>query len=272
MKQLIKSILYKTYPIFKSKPDLLIIGAQRSGVTSLYKYLIQHPQTLVTWNWRETYYFDVDENYNKGIGWYLRHFPWKLQKGNKLTFEAPPSYLYHSYIPERIQHDLGNIKMISILRNPADRAYSAWQMFHSYSSNSLSHLRERADERSFAEAIEQELNPESNQAKYPYDYVERGKYVYQLKNYYQYFDRDNILVLNFEDFCDNLGSVLNQVTDFLGIEKYSPEMIKELQQQKYAVAKYIKSPGDEEVIERLKNYFVPTNEELYNLLGCRYNW
>ena len=80
------------------------------------------------------------------------------------------------------------------------------------------------------------------------------------------------MVLNFEDFRDNLGSVLNRVTDFLGIEKFSPETVKQLQQQKYAVAKYIRSPGDEEVIDRLKNYFVPTNEELYNLLGDRYHW
>ncbi|MEQ8464899.1 MAG: sulfotransferase domain-containing protein [Coleofasciculus sp. E1-EBD-02] len=108
------------------------------------------------------YNFDNPENYSKGFGWYLGHFPSKLRKGNKLTFEDSPSYLYYEHIPQLIKQDLGNIKMIAILRNPVDRAYSAWQMYHSYSNLPLKHLRDRADTRAFTEAIDQEFNPESN--------------------------------------------------------------------------------------------------------------
>lgn len=275
VKQLVKEVIYSTYPILKSKPDFLIIGAQRSGVTSLYRYLAQHPQALITWTWRETYYFDVHENYNKGIGWYLKHFPSKLRKGNKLTFEAAPSYLYHQYIPQRIQQDLGNIKMIAILRNPADRAYSAWQMFQNYSTNPDPYLRGIADDRTFTEAIAQELEllkSDSTPPKYPYDYIDKGKYANHLKNYYQYCDTQNILVVNFEQFRDNLTVVLDKVCDFLEIEPFSSEQIKQFQNQKYATANYVKNIGDEDVLEKLKTYFIPENQKLYELLNVRFDW
>ncbi|WP_413167273.1 sulfotransferase domain-containing protein [Capilliphycus salinus ALCB114379] len=272
VKKRVKEVIYSTYPIWKSKPDFIIIGAQRSGVTSLYRYLAQHPESLITWTWRETYYFDVHENYNKGLGWYLKHFPSKLRKGKKLTFEAAPSYLYPQYIPPRIQQDLGNIKMIAILRNPADRAYSAWQMFQEYSKNPDPYLRGIADQRTFAEAIAQELDPNSTPPKYPYQYIEKGKYANYLKNYYQYFDKQNILVVNFEQFRDRLSEVLENVCNFLEIQPFSTEQIKQLKTQKYAAANYVINPGDPEIIEQLKAYFSPENQKLYELLNVHFDW
>ncbi|EDX72001.1 Sulfotransferase domain superfamily [Coleofasciculus chthonoplastes PCC 7420] len=272
IKQAIKKVVYPIYPIIKSQPDFLVIGVQRAATTSLYRYLIQHPQILVTHKSRETYYFDNPGNHRKGFGWYVGHFPSKLRKGDKLTFEDSPSYLYYKHIPKLIKQDLGNIKMIAILRNPVDRAYSAWQMYHSYSSLPLKHLRERADQRTFAQAIEQEFNPELPLPKYPYNYLDRGKYGQQLENYYTYFDKNNILVLNFEQLSNDLGSALQQICDFLNIEPFPDEKIKQFQNEKYAAAKYVRSSGDEQVLERLKNYFVPFNEKLYELLGTRYTW
>lgn len=272
IKQSIKKIVYPIYPIIKSRPDFLIIGVQRAATTSLYHYLTSHPQIVVTHKWRETYYFDNPENYRKGFGWYIGHFPAKLRKGNKLTFEASPSYMYHKHIPELIKQDLGNIKMIAIVRNPVDRAYSAWQMYHSYSSLPHKHLRDRADERTFAEAIAQEFNPESNTAKYPYNYIDRGKYAQQIENYYNYFGKDNILILNFEQFCHNLGAALNRVCDLLNIDYFSPNKINEFQNQKYAIANYVTSSNHAQILEQLKDYFVPFNKQLYNLLGTDYDW
>jgi DNA-binding transcriptional MerR regulator len=272
IKQSIKKIVYPLYPVIKSKPDFLVIGVQRSATTSLYHYLTQHPQIVVTHKWRETYYFDNPENYSKGFGWYLGHFPSKLRKGNKLTFEDSPSYLYYEHIPQLIKQDLGNIKMIAILRNPVDRAYSAWQMYHSYAGLPLKHLRDRADTRAFAEAINQEFNPESNTANYPYNYIDRGKYIQQLENYYNYFDPNNILVLNFEQFCQDIGLSLASICDFLNIEHFPQSMIQQFQNQKYAAAQYESSPGAQHVLARLQEYFVPFNEKLYQRLGTRYNW
>ncbi|MEQ9370565.1 MAG: sulfotransferase domain-containing protein [Coleofasciculus chthonoplastes F3-SA18-01] len=271
IKKLIKEAVY---PIIKSPPDFLIIGAQKAGTTSLYRYLAQHPQVLENNTWKEIRYFDLPENYSQGLGWYLGHFPSKFRKGNKLTCDASPSYLYFPQIPKQIKQNLGNIKMIAVLREPVSRAYSAWQMYHSFSDNPNDKLKAIADERSFAEAIEQELNPESNTAKYPYDYIDRGKYVEQLENYYNYFDRDNILVLNIEQFRKNFGTVLDCVCDFLNIEKFSQNEIDNLNNQKHNSGKYksSKTTEDQEKMEFLRSYFAPFNERLYTLLGTRYNW
>jgi hypothetical protein len=271
IKPLVKKVIY---PIIKSRPDFLIIGAQKAGTTSLYRYLSQHPQILENNTWKEIRYFDLPENYGQGLGWYLGHFPYKFQKGNKLTCDASPSYLYFPQIPKLIRQDLRTIKMIAVLREPVSRAYSAWQMYHSFSDNPNENLKAIADKRSFAEAIEQELSPESNIAKYPYDYIDRGKYVEQLENYYNYFDRDNILVLNIEQFRKDLGTVLGCVCDFLNIERFSKNEIDNLNNQKHNTGKYkfSKTPEDKEKIEFLKSYFTPFNERLYTLLGTHYNW
>jgi hypothetical protein len=271
IKKLIKSGIY---PIFKSQPDFLIIGAQKAGTTALYRYLSQHPQILQNNTWKEIHYFDKSENYAKGFGWYLGHFPSKFKKKRKLTCDATPSYLYFQYVPKLIKQDLGNIQMIAVLRDPVARAYSSWQMHHSFVNNSNEHLKAIADQRSFATAIEQELNPEFNPAKYPYNYIDRGKYVEQLENYYNYFDRESILILNIEQFCDNLESVLNRVCDFLKIENFHQDKIYDFYNQKHNVGKYkySKNPDNEATIELLKAYFEPFNEKLYALLGNRYNW
>lgn len=273
MKQLIKQSLYAVNPVIKSSPDFLIIGVQRAGTTSLYHYLCQHPQIVVTHRHRETYYFDHCENYRQGLGWYLKHFPSKFHKGNNLTFEASPSYLFYSQVPELIYKDLGNqIKMIVSLRNPVTRAYSAWQMYHSYANLPLKHLKERADTRTFVEAMTQELNPETNTASYPYNYLERGKYVNQLENYFRYFSRESFLILNFEQSFTNLEATLKQVCEFLNIPSFSPLDLEKFKQEKQGSANYIKSPEDEPILNQLQEYFAPYNEKLYQLLGRQFNW
>lgn len=268
IKALIKQELY---PLIKSRPDFLIIGAQKAGTTSLYHYLTQHPQIIGNKGWKEIRYFDLPENHSKGFAWYLGNFPSKFEKGNRLTFDASPSYLYFPHIPQLIKQELGDIKMIAILRDPVDRAYSAWQMYHSFFDNAHDHLRATADGRTFTEAVEDELAGKT--ASYPYDYVNRGKYAQQLHNYYQYFDRNHLLVLNSSQMKKDLLFVLQTVSNFLGIPPFSQELLQKLQQEKFNVGKYqAKSAEDIQTIEWLKNYFTPFNQELYQLLGENYNW
>lgn len=273
IKRLIKDL---AYPVIKSRPDFLVIGAQKAGTTSLYHYLKEHPQIFGNIGFKEVRYFDRSEHYDLGFSWYLGNFPSKLRKRNQLTCDASPNYLYYEFVPERIKKDLGTIKMIAILREPVSRAYSAWQMFHNFSDVDNDHLRRFYDKRSFAEAIEEEFTPDFAHTQYPfrYDYVGRGKYVHQLEHYYKYFEPDNILVLNVDEFRTNIDRVLNRVCDFLNIAPFDPETIQELKQKKHNVGnyKFDKTPADEEKLNFLKEYYVPFNEKLYELLGERYNW
>ncbi|WP_373479523.1 sulfotransferase domain-containing protein [Geminocystis sp.] len=269
LKKTIKNIIY---PLIKSPPNFLIIGTQKGGTTSLARYLEEHPQIIPNNSWKEVRYYDVSENYNKGWGWYLGNFAFKWQTKDLLTFDATPNYLYFSNIPELIKKDFPQIKMIVLLRNPVDRAYSGWQMYHSFGNNSYQMLKDITDYRSFSEAIKEELNPALNTAKYPYNYINRGKYVQQLENYYRYFDKDNLLILDFEMLKNNLDLLLNQVCDFLEIEKFSSSQLNKLKEEKHNVGKYQKTDEDKETIEFLIEYFKPFNEKLYELLNYSYNW
>ncbi len=270
VKQTIKQIVMPLMPLVKAKPDFLVIGVQRSATTSLYQYLIQHPQILVSHPNRETYYFNIPENHQKGYGWYLKHFPNKLKKGDRLTFECSPSYLWSPEVPQRICEDLGPIKLVVILRNPVDRAYSAWQMYHSYQQ--LPHLQDRADQRTFAQAIAEELGESPYTNNYPYGYLSRGHYAQQLENYYRYFKPSQILVLEFSDLIKNLARNLNQLCDFLTIDPFNDAKLTKLSQQKFASASYLQTPENPDTLEKLNAYFLPINQSLYSLLGQSYDW
>ena len=272
MKKLIKDLIY---PLIKSPPDFLIIGAQKSGTTSLYNYLVQHPQIIGNKTWKEVRYYDVPENYNQGWSWYLGCFPSKIEKGSRLTFDVSPSYLYFPQIPQRIKNDLGQIKMIAILRDPVDRAYSAWRMYHSFAKNPdvAENNKKIADHRTFSEAIDQELKDKCEQYIYPYDYINRGKYAEQLTNYYQYFDKKNLLILTFEALKNNKRTLLNEICNFLEIEPFSETVLEELEQKSYNVGKRLEvTPEHQEVLDKLKDYFLPFNEKLYELLNVSYHW
>ncbi|NEP57124.1 MAG: sulfotransferase domain-containing protein [Symploca sp. SIO2G7] len=270
VKDLIKQVVY---PIFKSRPDFLIVGAQKAGTTGLYRYLEQHHQLLQNKSWKEVHYFDDVKNYEKGLIWYLGHFPYKVEKKNRLVFEATPEYLFYNHIPQLIKQDLGEMKIMIILRHPADRAYSAWKMYNSFQNNPHEHLRAIYDDRTFAEAISQEMNNKSDIDNEPYHYLGRGKYIYQIENYLKYFAKDSILVLDFNDFKKNIKSMLDNVCDFLEIERFSQEKIDAFETQKYNVGnKQEKTTSDKATLESLKEYFIPYNKKLYELLDYRFEW
>ena len=111
---------------FHLLPDYLIIGAQKCGTGSLYRYLNQHPR-IKSGITKEVRFFD--KYYNRGINWYRVFFPFKDLLGRKyLTGDATPRYLDHPHAPKRVKEIIPNVKFIVLLRNPIDRAYSMYNM------------------------------------------------------------------------------------------------------------------------------------------------
>ena len=114
-----------------SLPDFIIIGAQKSGTTSLYSYLSQHPQLLPSIH-KAVHFFDggLDEsadNFEKGEAWYRAHFQLRMH-AHERTFEASPLYIFNPLAPKRIYDLVSEAKIIAVLRNPTERAIS--QYFH----------------------------------------------------------------------------------------------------------------------------------------------
>jgi len=252
-------------------PGLIIIGAQKAGTTSLFYYLSQHPQLIPSIK-KEIHYFDggLDPNsddFLRGEAWYKAHFPQKNEiRASDLTFEATPSYLFHPEVPKRIYDLLPNVKMIALLRNPTERAIS--QYFHDIRKN-----REflpiidalRAEEERLKLIIENK--DFKNPAFFRFSYKLRGHYYDQLIRYLEYFDSNNLLILNSEHFFNDTINALMKIFEFLDIKTNLDEVDL---QPKHVSKNKIKV--DEEVYKYLNDYFLTHNKKLYDLVGENYNW
>lgn len=253
------------------KPNFIIIGAQKCGTTSLYKYLTKHPQILPAKR-KEVHFFDL--NFDKGMKWYYSHFP-KTEVENTITGEASPYYIFHPHVPQRISQSLPDIKLIVLLRNPIDRAVS-----HYYHNRQFRKLREPL---SFEQAIEQEssrIEPEINQImadenykslphRY-YSYLSRGIYIEQLVRWMNCFPRKSFLILKSEELSENPGKIMKQVCDFLGVSSI-PSKSQEEVYKKYNVRQQ-KNDIIPELPMMITEYFQPYNQRLEEYLGQNFNW
>ncbi len=256
---------------YRSKPDFIILGAMKSGTTSLFYYLSQHPQIVPSMA-KEVHYFDGGrlggtDDYQKGTQFYTSHFPYaSVLKSGKLTFEATPSYIFHPLVPGRIHETLADVKMIVLLRNPTQRAISHY--FHK--------KRTGVETLPMMEAFQQEekrLEPILNSKDYfnkdlrDFSYKMRGLYADQLERYFQIFPREQLLILSSEDFFSNTQGCLNRIYDYIGVKNNI--QIEDLSPKFVAKNKETVSP---EIIAYLNDYFRPKNQALYKLLGIDFGW
>ena len=176
-------------------PNFMIGGVQKGGTTWMYRTLKRHPQIFLS-ELKELDFFWRESLYAKGLDWYAEHF--QDAGGAKAMGEVTPTYLYSEAAPERIAKALPGVKLIFSLRNPVDRAYSAYR-----------HNRRRlAESLPFEEAIRQE----------GIGYIPRGFYYQQLKRYHQYFPKENILILIYEEFSKDPVAGFKQCFQFLGVD------------------------------------------------------
>ena len=254
-------------------PDFLIIGAQRSGTTSLYNYLTAHP-SIGHSLWKEVHYFDV--NFQKGLSWYKAHFPtkvWRWYRNKRganpyLVGESSPYYLFHPHAAKRAYALVPDARLIALLRDPVERAYSHY----------LYEVRKEREKRPFEQAIRDEkeiVSDETNKIltdgnhissiHQRFSYLSRGEYEGQLKRWNNFFPRDKILVLSSEDLFRDPRQAMITVFRFLGL---SPKMPLEF--ERFGSSK--KLPMSDEARGFLREYFRSHNERLYNYLGRHLGW
>ncbi|QTA90752.1 sulfotransferase domain-containing protein [Desulfonema magnum] len=231
-------------------PNFILIGAQKSGTTSLYSYLIQHPRITPGYK-KEVHFFDNPGHFRKGMPWYRAHFPAAFtQPGSFVTGEATPSYLCHPQVPERMYEAVPGVKLIVLLRNPVDRAYS--QYHH--------RIRHGTETLPFELALKKEEHRFSS-------YLARGMYADQLQRWMSIFLREQFLILSTEDFFRNPRKTLLKVTAFLELPDWHPDpkMFKKYNSSHYSDMK-------PETRKYLADYFAPHNEKLYRYLGMDFKW
>jgi len=190
-------------------PNFLIIGAKKCGTTALFKFMRQHPQIYMPK--KEIHFFEPDGKRPVGPGSItdIESYCALFQNGPEGTVkgEASPSYLHLPGVPDRIRHYIPEIKLIAIIRNPAERAYSDF-------------LHERRESREthsdFAEALDEDKIR---------DYKLKGFYFAHLSRYFDIFDRDQIRVYLYEDLCVDPIGLLQDIFGFLGVkENFVPDV------------------------------------------------
>jgi hypothetical protein len=254
-------------------PEFLIIGAQRCGTTSLYEYLCQHPGVAPA-SVKEVHFFDI--NYHRGLNWYKGHFPSSLHcrvvsavRGRTIiTGEASPYYLFHPHAPGRIRDTLPGVRLIAVLRNPVDRAYSHFHHALARGEESLS-FEEALDREAARLAPEREKllqDPTYHSPSYQnHSYLARGMYADQLKTWFNQFPREQLLILNFEETMRHWAEASARLLEFMGLPQWRPRAFPRTNATASA-------PMDGALRRRLCDFFAPHNERLFAMLGVTWNW
>jgi hypothetical protein len=265
---------FKSFFGVGSFPDFIIIGAQKGGTTSLYHYLIQHPQILGS-HIKELQFFST--HYNRGVDWYKACFPANTNKNLRIKLlekpvisgEGSPLYLFHPKSPQLISDLLPNVKLIVLLRNPVDRLISHYHHMVKIGRETLPLTEAVAQEEVRLAGELEKIQADPNYSVYTYgtfSYKARGRYIEQLERYTGYFKKEQMLILNSEYFFANPQSEYEKVLKFLGVETRILSNAKTENKGSY------KKDEFGALRQELGEYFKPYNEKLYQFIGEDYGW
>jgi len=251
-------------------PDFIIIGSMKCGTTSLYYDICEHPCASPA-AYDEIGFFD--SNFHLGLNWYRSMFPTKRRiedirrkEGVAITGEDTPFYFWNPVAAKRIQKLLPNIKLITILRNPIDRAYSEYQDLVSSESNSPS----------FETFIENEINTRRKDSSLITEenfeifnqknsYLLKGIYVDQLKIWAGLFPKEQIFTLSTENLNSEPITALESVFQYLNLPDYKIKNTRRQKQKKYV-------PMNSQTRKILIEFFKPHNERLFKFIGKKFDW
>jgi hypothetical protein len=258
-------------------PDFLIIGTKRGGTTSLFNYLLEHPLVAPLFpaleNRKGVHYLDA--NFNKGRAWYRSHFPTALSRtlrghGGRpaIVGESSPYYLFHPHAPRRARYTLPDVKLIVLLRNPVDRAFSHYK----------ERTRNGVEDLTFEEALDQEparLSGELERMRHDpgynsfahehFSYVSQGFYLPQLERWMDEYPLERFCIIRSEDLFEDPPGTYAAVLRFLGLPTFDLKRYK----------RFNYHPSDDmdpATRDRLVATFAEHNRRLAGFLGRALGW
>lgn len=255
-------------------PSFLIVGAQRCGTTSLSRQLDEHPAVFGSVLHEEVHFFDV--SYRRGLSWYRCHFPLlaaarRAARGADVTpvsFESSPYYMFHPLAPERIARDLPGVRLLVLLRDPVERAYSghAHEVAHGFESEPFEAALELEAAR--LDGQEERITVDPDYFSYSHQhhsYVARGQYVDQLERLERHFGRDRLHVVDSGDFFTEPEATYDRVLAFLGLPNLGYPAFKRRNARP-------RSPMPDSVRAALEEHYRPYDERLAKWLGHEPSW
>jgi hypothetical protein len=268
--QLIQRHIFAITGFIRVIPDFLVIGAKRCGTTSLYQHLPEHP--CISKSPHDNMGF-FNDNFHLGVNWYKSFFPTtftrkkiKSKFGDFLAFDVTTKYMEEESTANNVYQTKPNMKIIIILRNPVDRAYSQYHLS----------VRQTAERRSFEDVVEENMNRLNKESHEHYEikpkfsakednYLKKGLYALQLRYWLKIFPRENILIVSTEEFESNQQIIYNKIFEFLNISKFEVKNTKKMQKGNYP-------PIKSETRNLLLDYFRPHNHELFELINMEFDW
>lgn len=212
-------------------PSFILAGAQRCGTTSLFRALLDHPSILQPVNHKGVNYFDI--NYAKGWDWYQGHFPTRAVAAMRtramsaapMTFEASGYYCYHPHAAARIAKDLPDVKIMVMLRDPVERAFSAYrhEFARGFETETFDRALELEDERVEPELARMSSDPDYfSVAHRHHSYRRRGQYAEQLRRLIDGLGQAQVLVIDSQDFFTEPQEEYARILAFLGLPSHLP--------------------------------------------------
>jgi Sulfotransferase domain len=247
-------------------PDFLIIGAQRCGTTSLYRYLLAHPQVRPAYPSKGAHYFD--KHPGKSLGWYRAHFP-AADGTSWVTGEASPYYMFHPLVPGRAARALPDVKLIAMLRDPVERAYSHYQQEYARGfegSSSFEQALGLEPERLHGERERMLADPGyDSYSLQHHSYMARGDYMDQIQAWLEHYPAEQLLIVHAEAFFADARTEVERAQRFLGLEPAGLPDYRAHNARRYSAM----SPDTR---ERLNARFAEPNRRLYAHLGVDFHW
>jgi hypothetical protein len=248
---------------WRDLPDFLVIGAQKAGTTALYAYLRWHPAIAGPF-WKEVSFFD--RHWWRGEPWYRGQFP--LRRNGRLVGEASPSYLFHPLAPERVLSLVPDVRLIVLLREPGDRAYSHYQHEVALGREPLTFEEALAaeDDRLRGEVERLRADPRAfSFAWWNHTYASRGLYAEQLERWFELFPREQVLALTTEELGARPAETYASVLSFLGAPPHALDSYPRVFDRDYP-------PMRDETRSALTARFAEPNRRLEHLLGRPLGW
>ncbi|MEC4894477.1 MAG: sulfotransferase domain-containing protein [Oscillatoria sp. PMC 1051.18] len=248
-------------------PDFIIIGVAKGGTTSLFQYLATHPNIAFS-TAKETNYFY--NHFDEGLSWYKSYFPLQqwLTNSNTLVGEASPDYFCRSTtVPKRIENLLPHAKLILLLRNPIDRAYSHYAHRRRKGAEKETDFKKVAiaEKKQLQEKLSSFWENDTQKPTLSCYHLATGLYIIHLQYWLEYFPPEQFLILKSEDLFSQPDQIVNQVTEFLELPQVSKQKFPVYNQGTY-------DEIDLALREELRSFFAPYNQQLYEFVKCDFGW
>jgi len=248
-------------------PAFVVIGTKRGGSTALFEYLLSHPMVRRGNVRKGSRYFDM--HYDRGWNWFRSTFPLArpLASGEVVTGEASPYYMFHPLAPRRLAAALPEARLLAVLRDPVDRAWSQWQFERRLGHEDLpfEEAIAREPERLAGQAERIEAGGESFAWRH-HSYLARGRYAEQLERLYELFPPSQVLVCQSEALLADPNATLATAWPFLGLPDHRIDRPRAFKMGGY------QDGMPPAVRARLEAYFAPWNQRLYQLPGIGFRF